>query len=42
VIGDGDPAAVRLAEYDPWGHVQVTGTGAPPYPLAPVEVDLPV
>jgi hypothetical protein len=42
VIGDGSPAPLRLAEHDPWGHVQVNGTGAPPYPLQAVEVDLPV
>ncbi len=42
VIGDGPPAPLRLAELDPWGHVQVNGTGPPPYPLAPVEVELPV
>ena len=41
VIGAGTPAPVRLAEHDAWGHVQVTGTGAPPYPLESVEVDLP-
>lgn len=41
VIGDRDPASVRLAELDPWGHVQVNGTGAPPYPLEAVEVELP-
>lgn len=41
VIGDGAPATLRLAEIDPWGHVQVSGTGAPPYPLDAVEVDLP-
>lgn len=41
VIDGGPPAPVRLAEQDPWGHVQVNGTGAPPYPLAPVEVELP-
>lgn len=35
------PVAVRLAEYDAWGHVQVNGLGAPPYPLAQVELDLP-
>ena len=34
------PAGLRLAEYDPWGHVQVKGTGAPPYPMDPVEIDL--
>jgi hypothetical protein len=42
VIGSGPPAPVRLAEYDAWGHVQVNGTGTPPYPLEPVEVELPV
>ncbi len=41
VIGDGAPARIRLAEYDPWRHVQVTGTGRPPYPLASVEVEIP-
>lgn len=40
-IGDRAPVALRLAERDAWGHVQVSGTGAPPYPLEPVEVDLP-
>ncbi|GAA3814545.1 DUF4873 domain-containing protein [Nocardioides panacisoli] len=40
-IGDRGPAAVRLAEYDAWGHVLVTGVGAPPYPLEPVEVSVP-
>ncbi|HJR89296.1 MAG TPA: DUF4873 domain-containing protein [Aeromicrobium sp.] len=34
-------AELRLAEYDPWGHVQVNGVGAPPYPMEPVEIDLP-
>lgn len=42
VIGDGEPRPVRMAEYDAWGHVQVSGTGAPPYPLAAVEVELPL
>jgi len=41
VIAGGAPAALRLAERDPWGHVQVSGIGAPPYPLEPVEVELP-
>ncbi len=41
-IGAGEPAEIRLAEYDPWGHVQVKGTGRPPYPMDPVEVDLPL
>jgi hypothetical protein len=40
-IGDGMPAAIHLAEYDPWGHVQVKGTGAPPYPRDPVQIDVP-
>ena len=40
-IAGGPPATLRLAEYDPWGHVQVNGTGAPPYSLETVEVDLP-
>jgi hypothetical protein len=35
------PAELRLAEYDPWGHVQVKGTGLPPYPMDPVEIELP-
>jgi len=41
VIAGGPPAELRLAEYDPWGHIQVSGTGAPPYSLEAVEVDLP-
>ena len=41
-IGDVPPAELRLAEYDPWGHVQVKGVGAPPYPMDSVEIDLPV
>jgi hypothetical protein len=40
-IGEGAPTEVRLAEDDPWGSVQVNGTGAPPYPMGRVEVDLP-
>jgi hypothetical protein len=40
-IDDGQPAELRLAEYDPWGHVQVKGVGVPPYPMDPVEIDLP-
>jgi hypothetical protein len=40
-IGDAAPAELRLAEYDPWGHVQVNGTGTPPYRMDPVEIDLP-
>ncbi len=41
VVAGGPPAGLRLAEYDPWGHVQVNGTGAPPYPLEAVEVEVP-
>lgn len=41
MIADRMPAVLRLAEYDPWGHVQVSGTGAPPYPMDLVEIDLP-
>jgi len=41
VIADRQPAELRLAEYDPWGHVQVSGAGAPPYPMDPVEIELP-
>ena len=41
-IGGGSPAEVRLAEHDPWGHVQVTGAGPPPYPLEAIEVEIPV
>ena len=41
-IGDGEPAELRLAEYDFWGNVQVAATGAPPYRLEPIEVELPI
>lgn len=41
VIADRSPAELRLAEYDPWGHVQVRGTGAPPYPMGCVQIELP-
>jgi hypothetical protein len=41
VVDGGPPAPLRLAEYDPWGHVQVNGSGAPPYPLDAIEVELP-
>lgn len=40
-IGGATPAEVRLAEYDFWRHVQVKGTGAPPYPMDLVEIELP-
>lgn len=30
----------RITEQTPWGHFSVTGVGAPPYPLAPVEVEI--
>lgn len=39
-IGSGHPAAGRLAEHDAWGNLRVTGLGAPPYELDPVEVDV--
>ena len=42
VIGEHAPAELRLAEHDAWGHVQVKGVGAPPYPMDSVEIDLPV
>jgi hypothetical protein len=35
------PADVRLAECDPWGHLQVNGTGVPPYPMNLVQIDVP-
>jgi hypothetical protein len=41
-IAERAPATMRLAEYDPWGHVQVSGTGAPPYSMDEVEIDLPL
>lgn len=41
VVGGGPPAPLRLAEHDPWGHVQVNGTGPPPYPREAVEIELP-
>lgn len=40
-VDDGGSRDVRLAEYDAWGHVLVSGLGAPPYPLPQIEVDLP-
>jgi len=40
-IGGATPAELRLAEYDPWGHLQVKGMGTPPYPMDLVEVELP-
>lgn len=40
-IGDGPQREVRLAEYDPWGNIALRGEGSPPYPLDPVEVELP-
>jgi hypothetical protein len=39
-IGDRAPAEGRLAEHDAWGNVRVTGLGAPPFELEPVEVDV--
>ena len=35
-------AAGRLAEHDAWGNMRITGTGAPPFALEGVEVDVPV
>jgi hypothetical protein len=40
-IDGAPPAELRLAEYDPWGHVQVKGTGAPPYRMDLIELELP-
>jgi hypothetical protein len=40
-IDDRPPVELRLAEYDPWGHIQVNGTGVPPYPMDRVEIELP-
>ena len=37
-IGDGPRAPARLAEHDAWGNMRITGTGAPPFELAEVEV----
>ena len=37
----GAAAELRLAEYDAWGNVLVSGVGAPPYPLPAVELELP-
>lgn len=41
VVDHREPAEFRLAEYDPWGHIQVGGVGTPPYPVDPVQVELP-
>lgn len=40
-VPGGRPTKGRLAELDAWGNVQVSGTGAPPYPLQAVAVGLP-
>lgn len=37
-VGDRLPSAGRLAEHDAWGNMRITGTGAPPFELSPVEV----
>jgi len=37
-LPDGDPRPGRLAEHDAWGNLRVTGLGAPPFALEPVEV----
>lgn len=41
-IADGDACPATLGEQDPWGHLRISGTGAPPFPLDEVEVDVPV
>ncbi len=41
-IGDGPEVPAALAERDPWGHYRIAGVGTPPFPLAPVEVEVPV
>ena len=38
LIGDGEPAAGRLAEHDAWGNMRITGTGTPPFERPEVEV----
>jgi hypothetical protein len=40
-IGDGHPAAGRLAEHDAWGNLRIIGTGRPPFRLESVEVEVP-
>lgn len=39
-IGDRPPAPARLAEHDAWGNLRITGTGAPPFALEAVEVEV--
>lgn len=41
VVDRGPAAALRLAEYDAWGNVLVSGVGAPPYPLPAVDLEVP-
>ncbi len=41
-LGDGPAREARLAEVDPWGNIALRGEGPPPYPLEPVEVELPL
>jgi hypothetical protein len=41
-IGDGPEVPAALAERDPWGHFRIAGVGTPPFPLAPVEVEVPI
>ena len=41
-IGDGPEVPAALAERDPWGHYRISGVGTPPFPLTPVEVEVPV
>jgi uncharacterized protein DUF4873 len=40
-IGEGTRAPARLAEHDAWGNMRITGLGAPPFELEPVEVTHP-
>ncbi|MGW0172928.1 DUF4873 domain-containing protein [Rhodococcus sp. NPDC003322] len=41
-IDAGQPRPAVLGEQDPWGHLRISGTGAPPYPLDEVELDVPI
>ncbi len=41
-VGAGPPRPATLGEQDPWGHYRISGTGAPPYPLESVHVDVPL
>ncbi|MFI6429527.1 DUF4873 domain-containing protein [Rhodococcus oryzae] len=37
-IPGGPETPATLAEQDPWGNYRITGVGAPPFPLEPVEI----